>query len=220
MISEESLLNDRQADRTKVGGSYLQETTTREEPTMRLPFVLHIGNPTGEQRSAANRFRHDAISSNGGIGRTAELLHAAWTAACRHAIGKLLENDPFVVEPGETWSAGFVFDASMGACHMKAEGVDHALLLNPVDEKGRLRFRISDPSSMKQLVSLAIHEVSHISSSWHDERFATTMTDLVGGIRDQEIERDIRQEMDLSRTWITSREKETSREVAIDSPAP
>ncbi|MEP3667490.1 MAG: hypothetical protein ABJN42_12270, partial [Roseibium sp.] len=212
--------DDRQTDRRKVGEPYKQETSSRDDPEMRLPFVLHVGNPTSEQRSASNRYKHDAIINNGGIGRTSELLHAAWTAACRHAIEKLIDSNPYVVDAGETWSAGFVFDASMEACHMKAEGVDHALLLNPVDDKGRLQFKISDPASMKRLVSLAIHEVSHIASSWHDERFATTMTNLVGAIRDTEIEKDIREEMDRSRSWIAERAEMSRNEEPSESPAP
>lgn len=195
--------------RMKAGRQEAVEVVTGSQaPGMRLPFVLHIGNPTREQRAAASRFREEAIARNGGMGRSSELLHAAWTAACRVAIEKLTEIRPWLASGQERWATGFVFDESLGACHMRAADCDHALLLNPVDAGGRLRFRISDPASMKQMTALALHEVSHIVSNWHDERFAGALTDLVGGIRDSEMDRAIRQELEAARSWIPDRKPE------------
>ena len=91
--------------------------------------------------------------------------------------------------------------ADVAAGEFRPTGISHGLLLNPVDAAGRARFKLSDPASMKTLIAEAIHEVSHVAGDRHDECFASTMTNLVAAIRDREIERDIRDEMERMRDW-------------------
>jgi len=173
---------------------------------LRLDLVTHVGDATPAQRSAAARFQAQTWLSPGSEGRTAELLHAAWTAACRHAIGVLAEIYPHLShDSSETWITGFVFDRNMLGCHMSAGQVRHALLLNPVDEQGRLRFKLSDPELMKEMVATAIHEVTHIVHDWHDEAYANLLTRMMGKIRDRDIEREIRDELEEARNWIATR---------------
>lgn len=173
---------------------------------LRLDLVTHIGDATNAQRAAAPRFQAQTWLSPGSEGRTAELLHAAWTAACRHAIGALAEIFPHLTgDSSETWATGFIFDRNMLGCHMAVGQVRHALLLNPVDEQGRLRFKLSDPESMKEMVATAIHEVTHIIHDWHDEAYANLLTRMMGKIRDRDIEREIREELETARNWISTR---------------
>lgn len=173
---------------------------------LRIDLVTHVGDATSAQRGAAPRFQAQTWLSPGSEGRTAELLHAAWTAACRHAIGALAEIYPHLAgDSSETWATGFIFDRNMLGCHMAVGQVRHALLLNPVDEQGRLRFKLSDPESMKEMVATAIHEVTHIVHDWHDEAYANLLTRMMGKIRDRDIEREIREELEAARTWISAR---------------
>lgn len=170
------------------------------------PLAVHIADPTSAQRAASERHSGHSWLSPGSEGRSSELLHAAWTAACRHAIQALVEIHPNLLDQSrDRWVTGFVFDRDMAACHMRIGDIENGLLVNPVDQEGRLRFKLSDPASMKRLISEAIHEVSHIASRRHDEFFASVMTDLMGKIRDRDIERDMREEVDRMRSWQEAR---------------
>lgn len=164
------------------------------------PLALHIGEPTSAQRAASERHAGTTWLSDGNEGRSSELIHAAWTAACRHSIKKLVDLYPHILDPQrDRWVTGFVFDREMAACHMRIGDIEHGLLLNPVDAEGRLRFKLSDPSSMKRMISEAIHEVSHIASRRHDEFFACVLTDIMGATRDRDIEREVKEELDRMR---------------------
>lgn len=198
----------------------IQAESQRLLQGLRLDLVTHVGDATTAQRAAAPRFQAHTWLSPGSEGRTAELLHAAWTAACRHAIGVLAEIHPYLAhDSSETWITGFVFDRNMLGCHMSAGQVRHALLLNPVDEQGRLRFKLTDPESMKEMVATAIHEVTHIVHDWHDEAYANLLTRMMGKIRDRDIEREIRDELEAARSWIATR-GEPIRSPAIPDFAP
>lgn len=172
------------------------------------PLAIHIHDPTPAQRAVIDRYRGDLWVQSGSEGRSSELLMAAWTAACRHALTALAGARPDLLPAvDEKWVTGFVFDREMYACYMPVNNISHGLLLNPVDLAGRMRFRISDPASMKQLIAESIHEVSHIASRRHDEQFASVMTTLLGQIRDRDIERDIRAEIDKMRDWQSCRQE-------------
>lgn len=177
--------------------------------SLRNHVAIYIDSPTTAARAASRRYMPETWMGEGGEGRTAELLHAAWTAACAHTLGVLSQRHPGL--EGESWATGFVFDAKMAACHVGIEGARHALLLNPVDDEGRQRFKLSDPKSMKQLVSLAIHECCHCVHDWHDEHFASLFTDLVGDIQDREILGEIKAELEQARNFIAIRTEAMKR---------
>jgi len=163
---------------------------------LREAVIVHVADPTPAQRAVAPRYSGETWLAPGGEGRTAELLHAAWTAACGKAVEALCRIRPSEMDREDRWATGFVFDRNMGACHMRVQGVRNALLLNPVDAEGRMRFRTSDPASMKRMVALAVHEVCHIREAWHDEAFATLMTDITGELRDRDVEQAMRSAME------------------------
>ncbi|MFG6082906.1 ATP-binding protein [Paracoccus litorisediminis] len=184
---------------------------------LRHHVALYIDNPSPGQRASVRRYMPETWMEAGGEGRNAELLHSAWTAACRHVLGILAESHPGLI--GEGWAPGFVFDAKLAACHVGMEGVQHGLLLNPVDEDGRQKFKLSDPKSMKVLISLAIHECCHCVHDWHDELYASLFTDIVGKIQDRDIIADIREELDATRALMAQRERlELHEDSRLEAP--
>lgn len=175
-------------------------------PGLKFPLFVYLADPTPAQRQASSRYDGDTWIQPGGEGRNAELLFAAWTAAVSHCLAKLSEIQPdiFWTERGN-WAPGFVFDRSMLACYKAGELIENLFLVNPVDENGAARFKLSDPASVKELIAEAIHEVAHLASERHDENFASVMTRLVAGIRDRDIERDIKEGLDQMRQWQNQR---------------
>lgn len=184
-------------------------------PGLKFPLVVYLADPTPAQRQASSRYDGQTWIEPGGEGRNAELLFAAWTAAVSHALGKLAEISPqsFWGRQGG-WAPGFVFDRHMLACYKPGEVIENTFLVNPVDQNGVARFKLSDPASMKLLIAEAIHEVAHLASHRHDETFASVFTALVGAIRDRDIERDIRDGLDEMRQW-QNRRSEVQEMIAL-----
>lgn len=173
----------------------------------RTPVGLRMSNASAEQIAAADKWRPAAWALIGNAGRNAEMLHAAWTGACRHVVTELCKLQPHLRWGDRTWATGFVIDKNFGGMHAAIGDVEHVLMLNPVDDKGRASYKISDPASMKAMISIAIHEVTHIAHGYHDEAFAGTFTRLVGAIRDKDIEAAIKAELDDCRAWQKQRDK-------------
>jgi hypothetical protein len=177
----------------------------------RLPVGLRVSNASEKQIEASSKWTPDAWRQPGATGRNAELLHAAWTGACRHALTELCKIRPDLRFARE-WATGFVIDENFGGMHAAIADVDHVILLNPVDSQGHARYKISDPASMKKMIAIAIHEVTHVAYSYHDEAYAGLFTELVGAIRDKDIEAEMKREMDDCRAFQKGRD-ETFREV-------
>lgn len=159
-----------------------------------LPHVMVLmDDPTPGQRRAsaqylpANWARADLLGK--GDGQQARLLFAAWTESCRQAVKALVRNEK--LGSRLEFVTGFVFSSTAGAMHSRI-GNREVLLVNPVDEDGKARFRLSDPASRRRLMALAWHEVSHIAESWHCERYARVFTDLVASVSETETDRAMR----------------------------
>jgi hypothetical protein len=178
----------------------------RRLPRARLDVGLHIDNPAPAQRASIRRYLPETWTLPGGEGRNAELLHAAWTGACRQALETLVRLRPTAFGHGEAWVTGFVFDTALEACHMPMGDIPHGLLLNPVDREGRAKFKLSESASLRKLGALALHEVAHCLHGWHDESFANALTDLFAETRERDMEKAIRSEMEEARSWISRRE--------------
>lgn len=203
-----------QAGRSADGlGQQSPENIDGRHEGLRLPVVVKIDAPTAAQRAVAARYRGETWISGQGEGRSAELLHAAWFAACKCALRALVEIRPEI--GAETFVCGFVFDKGVRAMHGRIQEIEHGLLLNPVDENGRMAFRTSDPDDMKRMFAMAIHEVTHCIHDWHDEAFAGTMTEIMGMVRDRDMEREIRDELALARQWMEAR---TARAEPVPAP--
>lgn len=229
MVTEASIpratetLRNSPADIRRVSASMIPRQQDQEAATvpehpygLLYPVAIFIDNPHPAQRAVIERYKGDTWIQPGAEGRNAELLHGAWTAACRVAISGLLEQFPAMRDhPSMTWVSGFVFDRDMRACHTQFGKINHGLLVNPVDDAGRMRFKISDPQSLKVLATEAIHEVTHIATRWHDEDFARIMTTLVASIRDRDMETAMRSEMGIVREWQQARKAHMDLEVGL-----
>lgn len=176
-------------------------------PGARLDVGIHIDGPTPGQRAAVKRFLPETWAAPGGDGRNAELLHAAWTGACRHALDALVRVNPYAFTEEDRWVTGFVFDERMGACHARVGEVRHGLLLNPVDETGKTAFKLKSREDLRRLAALACHEVAHCVHSWHDESFANLLTTLQYETSEKGFEKAIRREMALTRDWAAARDR-------------
>lgn len=177
-----------------------------EIPGPRLDVGIHIDSPTPAQRAAVKRFLPETWSAPGGGGRNAELLHAAWSGACRHALDALVKVRPCAFRDSDRWVTGFVFDAQMRACHAAVGAVRHGLLLNPVDDGGRMIFRLKSREDLRRLSALACHEVAHCVHSWHDESFANLLTTLQYETSEKGFWAAIRDEMEATRDWASARD--------------
>lgn len=183
-------------------GPAKQIKTQRPEDRLRLPVALYIDNPSSAQRATIFRYRPDTWSEPGGAGRNAELLHAAWTGACKYMLERLADLDPsFGTYGEEKWVTGFIFDENLRGLHKAFDGVRHGLLVSPVDRDGKQAYKLSDPASLKRLGILAAHEVTHCINDWHDERYATLFTDLVAETSDRDMLKAMNDEMSLTRDW-------------------
>lgn len=175
-------------------------------PGARTDVGVHIDSPTPGQRAAIRRFLPETWAAPGGDGRNAEMLHAAWTGACRHALEALVQSHPHALEAADRWVTGFVFDERIRACHARIGEVPHGLLLNPVDEAGRTAFKLKSREDLRRLGAIACHEVAHCVYSWHDEAFANLLTELQCRTSERGFEAAIREEMETARAWISRRE--------------
>jgi Histidine kinase-, DNA gyrase B-, and HSP90-like ATPase len=100
----------------------------------------------------------------GKIIRLLLLWHTAITYALEVAMPALqLTEIPF--------SVGFVLNPEHRADHRELDG-GHVFSLNPVDDNGKLKYNLSDRIDLKRLRTLAKHEVTHVSVSWHGEAFS------------------------------------------------
>lgn len=179
----------------------------RRPPPRRLDYLPHmivlLDNPTAAQRAVAPQYRPDfwarADAQGRGDGAAARLLLAAWTDCCRHAISTLMRNEPGLLRSAPAGSrlqflTGFVFSSEVGAMHANVNGRE-ILLINPVNADGRADFRLSEAADRRRLMALALHEVTHIAESWHSERYANILTELVAAVSEADIDRGMRRSM-------------------------
>lgn len=98
-----------------------------------------------------------------------------WKIACQHAIDALMDFHP--TTDHIVWGLGWVFSEQVRArCRSVSAG--SVFLLNPVDEKGKVRFSLRDKKDLKVLMALAKHEVAHVIYSYHDESYASLLTGI------------------------------------------
>jgi hypothetical protein len=211
MPREDTSLNTASQTETRKDRRPLENTEfSREEADiasygMRHHLAFRVDGPTPRQKAAIARYRPEYWLTRKGEGKYAELLHAAWTGACRLSLEHLAQRHPHLIEQSPRWATGFLFSEHMEACHTQLPDIDHVYLINPIDRDGKSAFKISDPNSLNRLAALAMHEVSHTISTWHDETYAGVLTDLMGDIRGRDIEKIMQDEMQIQRDWIKTR---------------
>jgi Histidine kinase-, DNA gyrase B-, and HSP90-like ATPase len=128
-------------------------------------------------RKVVWRYDPKMWKENGG-GNRLKLLRQ-WTIACTFAIEEWLETSS---KDSVSWRPGFLFSDDYHAMKMIDETGTSCLLLNPVDGKGKFDFELRNKKDFARLISLACHEVTHLSYHYHDEEYASFFTTLVGKV--------------------------------------
>lgn len=103
-------------------------------------------------------------------------LLKTWSILCQEVVG-LLAN---LIQEEITYGIGWIFcdeneDRKDASCYKHNR---FYLLLNPLDKEGKMRYSINRKSDLIEMLTLAIHEVSHIRVQSHNQDFAYTMTEL------------------------------------------
>lgn len=80
-----------------------------------------------------------------------------------------------------SWTVGWTLNEDVRADCRRTSG-GWVFALNPIDGKGRTRYRLSDPADLRKIAAYAAHEVAHVLNDRHDEDFASTLTELVGAV--------------------------------------
>lgn len=148
---------------------------------------------------------------NGRNGIKPHKLLFAWATACRSAVENLHQMiksqdlDAVIVIPGfyftkpeENYEDGEYKTILTRAICQKIDKTSYALLINPLDMSGRCRFALSSfsdprpddpdaPVGMRRMIGLAAHEVAHIVSPRHDQRYASTLTGIVERLDQREV---------------------------------
>jgi hypothetical protein len=112
-----------------------------------------------------------------------------WKLCCEFAMDSLLTAYPSLNQI--TWGIGWVFDDNALAIHKQID-YGHALLLNPVDSDGNLRFFLRSQKSQKEMMAIAKHEVAHVVESYHNESFAKILTTIDAHFDEREVYKAIR----------------------------
>lgn len=108
-------------------------------------------------------------------GSTIYKVLMSWKICCQYAIDALLVAYPSL--QNVTWGIGWTFD-DQAAATCKAVDNGHALLLNPVDTDGNLKYFLRSQESQKRMMAYAKHEVAHIVEKYHNEMFARVLTSI------------------------------------------
>jgi hypothetical protein len=126
-------------------------------------------------------------------GFTMYKLLMLWKVACQYAIDAMMKKHESIAQV--VWGIGWTFSDTATAKHMSVDG-GSALLLNPVDKDGKLRYGLRDQKDQKTLMALAKHEVAHTIHSWHNEEFASLLTDIDEYFDEREVYRAMREMLD------------------------
>lgn len=103
-------------------------------------------------------------------------LYIAWLECCREAARAFSLYDH---RASFSWASGWAFSDYALASHAVMDGV-HAVMLNPVDRNGTIRFDPDDPEQLRRMGASACHEFAHCRVEHHNEKFAKVMTEIMG----------------------------------------
>lgn len=101
-------------------------------------------------------------------GGNAIRLLLMWQTAVEYALEVAL---PVLNEDDIKYGIGFLFADDRLAEHREQDD-GHLFVFRPVNREGKIDFKISNRRSLKRLMVLAQHEVTHVRERWHDEDFS------------------------------------------------
>lgn len=128
-----------------------------------------------QQKKVVNSYNPTNWKHNGNafVGANKSKLLLIWKTICHHVVLDALEQ--FGMDR-IYWGVGWNF-GNDAATHKKHDDI-HFLTINPIDEKGNLKYSIRSKKDLFHLFMLACHEVTHIACKYHDEDFAASLTYL------------------------------------------
>lgn len=155
--------------------------------------VISVISTNDKTKPAVRRNNPNNWDKNTGNGKIPHALLTGWTTAVSISIEQLMDLRPNM--QSVKWRTGFVYktpemvwesDAlrprGIEALHRtRGEQYDaiHEILLNPVNEDGKIAYSISRDEDIWKLFVNAVHEVSHIAVSAHTEDFANLSDDIM-----------------------------------------
>ena len=111
-------------------------------------------------------------------GKKRRQLLKLWTTACDEVLTLYAE----MKEKSIRFVTGFYFNEQeneeYGSALHQEQGEVHCLLFNPVFNSGKLRYSVTNRDSWSELISLATHEICHLSVGDHNEDFSSLLTNL------------------------------------------
>lgn len=176
----------RVGDKKEIGLEYVQKPSIERwlDNAQKTSFERWLDNAFGDiyvleettnpnfQRVAPNYYVENWNTVNGKSFRKGgniikNLL--MWKTAISYALEMLVKEQ---FNPGFSFSTGFIFsDHALATYQATPQG--HLFLFCPVDVNGKMKFSVTDKASLKKLMSMAKHEVTHIYETYHNERFST-----------------------------------------------
>lgn len=97
-----------------------------------------------------------------------------WQAAIDYALEVAMEP---LGKTDVTRAVGFLFADDRRAEHRAVDN-GHVFSLRPVDAKGKLAYSVTNRQSLRLLMALAKHEVTHVTQRYHDEDFASLREEI------------------------------------------
>ncbi len=163
----------------------VQGYSSREKPFNSLmpSFILYCDSDDATQKKAMWLFNPNSGNGNY-FGATKMKLALLWHVAVEAAIEAWLDEKE---KDHVSWRSGFLFSTGSMAMHRCNDNV-HQLLLRPVNNEGSIRFRLHDREDLTTMLVTAVHEVSHMSQSYHDEDFTMISDRLMIRVMSQQKE--------------------------------
>ncbi len=151
--------------------------------------VINVISANDKTKAAIRRNNPKNWDMEKGTGKVPHALLTGWTAAVSIAIEGLMEVRPntgsikwrtgWIYQlPEMTWESDSQRPRPTEAAHRK-KGAVHELMLNPVDEDGKITYSITKDEDIWKLLVFAVHEVTHIAVEYHNEDFATLRDDIM-----------------------------------------
>lgn len=147
-----------------------EERRQRQFDPMIPSLVIHTDTENAAIKKAAWLFNPENTDY---FGSTKRKLARLWYVAVSFAIEGWLErtkNDSI------SWRPGFLFSDAQAMC--QGVGGMYHILFRPVDDDGKIRFKVRNREDRIKMIVWAAHEVTHLSFDYHDEDFACLKDDL------------------------------------------
>jgi hypothetical protein len=140
-------------------------------------------------------FRYNPKNWKNGQGRDIKNLLRIWIIACQYSLKAMQEIAG--MNSSINWRPGFLFSDDTDAMFFRSKGGISHFLLKPINDDGKKAFSINSKADRAEIISKAIHEVTHFSFPDHNENYACLQTLLNGKVFGQmkEINKEIKRQM-------------------------